>query len=157
MHELKQYLDAVCDADSYGDATLRSITSEHCIAFAVKLMEKHASIGLGFNGSCTDGTFGILELAAGTLCMFSQRSATHGTLLRLEAVPALTGLLDPELSPSCVENAASALGNLGGHVCCRAAVRSGGGIGALVRLLRADTPSRIQVSKLQRLSVLHAD
>lgn len=91
------------------------------------------------------GMFGVLELAASTLCMLSQRPAAHSLLRSCGAVAALISLLSPLYTSATVENAASALGNLSADSACRHVLRSSGGVGALVRLLKPDCPTKMQV------------
>jgi hypothetical protein len=64
---------------------------------------------------------------------------------------ALVNLLTPLQPTAVVENAAAALGSLAGHAGGRLALRSLGGVGALVRLLKADCPARMQVRARARL------
>jgi len=99
---------------------------------------------------------GLLELSASTLCSLSQRQAAHPLLLATGAVPALISLLPPTHTACTVVNACSALGNLAADAPCRRAVRSQGGVGALVRLLRADAPSAMQAAAASAVCLLAA-
>lgn len=87
----------------------------------------------------------MTDLAAATLCMLSQRTPAHEPLASAGAIPALLQLLDPLQSACAVDNAAKALGNLSADAACRSLMRSSGGVGALVRLLKDDCPDTMQV------------
>jgi len=65
------------------------------------------------------GAHGLLELAASALAMFSQRPAAHSTLMTCGSVSALIALTHPSHTPSCVESAAVALGNMAADSSCR--------------------------------------
>jgi hypothetical protein len=87
----------------------------------------------------------IAELASATLCMLSQRTSSHELLTSGGSIPALLLLLEPSQSACAVDNAAKALGNLSADVAARAVIRSNGGVGALVRMLKSDCPGVMQV------------
>jgi hypothetical protein len=55
-----------------------------------------------------------------------------------------------------VANAASALGNLAADPDCRRELRRQGGVGALVRLLKADAPGAMQAAAAGALCLLGA-
>lgn len=78
--------------------------------------------------------------------MLSQRAAAHEPLARAGAIPALLQLLDPLQSPCAVDNAAKAIGNLSADTACRSLIRSSGGVGALLRMVKDDCPDTMQVS-----------
>ena len=87
----------------------------------------------------------VLELASSALCMLSQRESAHELLHSSGTIPPLISLCSPRFTSVTVENAASALGNLSADVPCRHSIRSHGGIGALVRLLKEDCTAKMQV------------
>jgi hypothetical protein len=93
----------------------------------------------------SQGSQVVTDLASATLCMLSQRTPAHEPLASAGAIPALLQLLDPLQSPCAVDNAAKALGNLSADATCRSLIRSSGGVGALVRMLRDDCPDTMQV------------
>lgn len=86
--------------------------------------------------------------------MLSQRTAAHEPLANAGSIPALLQLLDPVQSPCAVDNAAKALGNLSGDAACRSLIRSSGGVGALVRMIKDDCPDIMQVSSDDGLSCM---
>jgi hypothetical protein len=87
----------------------------------------------------------VVDLAAATLSMLSQRPPAHEVIASAGSIPALLQLLDPLQSACAVENAAKALGNLSADAACRSLIRSSGGVGSLSRLLREDCASSMQV------------
>jgi hypothetical protein len=92
------------------------------------------------------GAHGVLELAASALCMLSQRPSSHELLHSAGAVLPLVALATPRWTSAAVESACCALGNLSADGPSRHAIRSQGGVGALVRLLRSDCTPKMQVS-----------
>lgn len=94
---------------------------------------------------CLQGSQVVCDLAAATLCMLSQRVAAHEPLANAGAIPALLQLLDPLQSPCAEDNAAKALGNLSADTACRSLIRSSGGVGALLRMVKDDCPDTMQV------------
>lgn len=88
---------------------------------------------------------GVLDLAASTLNMFSQRRTAHELLRAHGAIEVLVKLLSPLLATSVTKHAARALGNMANSTNCRFAIRNSGGIGGLIRLLKPDCVDRIKV------------
>lgn len=89
-----------------------------------------------------------MELATSALAMFAQRPWAHDLVHSSGAVQHLVAALNPLQPAVVVEHAANALGSLATSGRCRAAIRGAGGIGVLVRLLRRDTDSIVQVRDL---------
>ena len=137
--ELKAYLQSVYDADILGDTGLQQLSMQHCVAYCVRLLDMLADTGKYSN----KGSFGVLELATSTLCMFSQRPAAAELLHEQGALPALVKLLSPLFPSVAVVNTANTAGNLAHDPLSRQAFRSAGGVGALVRLLRPDAVHRV--------------
>jgi len=193
VSDLKMYLEAVLDADRAGDDVLLAITQQHCIAFAVKVINEAEGALVPLDKVCcfcvalwldlcqhkgnhqrpasrpthrpplsnphrarTQAMRGVVDLAASTLCTLSQRASARELLLNENAVPALVSLLTPSHHARAVTDAAAALGNLSSDPDCGRAVRSGGGVGALVRLLRPDAPSSMQAAAAAALCLLAA-
>mmetsp|Transcript_25551 Transcript_25551/g.55657 ORF Transcript_25551/g.55657 Transcript_25551/m.55657 type:complete len:586 (-) Transcript_25551:158-1915(-) len=152
VSELKQYLQGVYDADLMGDAALQSLTTEHCLSYTVRLMDLMADA----SKYSSKGSLGVLELATSTLAMFSQRPSATDAIVASGAVPAMVRLLSPLYPAVAVVNVANTVGNLAGDVNVRLAFRAGGGVGALVRLLRSDVESSAQTAAAAALSLLAA-
>lgn len=95
--------------------------------------------------SWNKGSYGVLELVASTLAMFSGRSLVFTTLLQAGAIPALNKLLNPLFPTAVVINAANAVGNMSEDLNVRLSFRANGGVGSLVRLMRDDVDSTVQV------------
>ena len=86
-------------------------------------------------------------MVASTLAMFSGRTSAYSALLQAGAIPALHKLLSPLFPTVVVINAANAVGNMSEDLNFRLSFRANGGVGALVRLLRDDVDSAVQVRK----------
>eukprot|EP00798_Chlamydomonas_sp_ICE-L_P012446 gene12446-15650_t len=171
VSELKAYLKAVYDADLVGDSLLQEIATEHCLGFTVKLMDALAD-GSHYSETGTygvlelatstaamfsqHGTYGVLELATSTAAMFSQRAYAVPMMYDNGAVAVLIRLLSPVFPSVCVVHVANALGNLSSDLSCRLTMRSGGGVGALVRLLRSDVEGSVQAAAAAAISLLAA-
>lgn len=149
---LKAYISSAADAELDGDDELLAITAAHASSYAVQLIKSAADPAvLPCKGSQV-----VTDLAAATLCMLSQRTPAHEPLASAGAIPALLQLLDPLQSACAVDNAAKALGNLSADAACRSLMRSSGGVGALVRLLKDDCPDTMQASAAASLALLAA-
>eukprot|EP00775_Hariotina_reticulata_P009012 gene9012-9185_t len=152
VSELKSFIQAVADAELDGNEILVGLTASHTARYAAGLIKQLAE-QTGLPSKCNQV---IADLASATLCMLSQRTGSHELLTSGGAIPALLLLLDPMQSPCAVDNAAKALGNLSADVAARAVVRSSGGVGALVRMLKSDCPGVMQASAAASLALLSA-
>ncbi|EFJ40754.1 hypothetical protein VOLCADRAFT_108020 [Volvox carteri f. nagariensis] len=150
--ELREHLQAVYDADLLADSTLRAITMLHAVAYATRTMDRFSEPGK----YAAEGNAGVLELGASTLAMFSTRAGSSAAFTESCSVPVLVKLLSPLYPPVVVVNIANAIGNLAEDLDIRLALRSGGGVGALVRLLRPDCESSVQAAAAGALSLLSA-
>lgn len=83
-------MQSVYDADLLGDSVLQALASEHCIAYTVRLVDTIADSAAKYE---SQGSYGVLELAASTLAMFAGRAAAIPVLLQSGAVPAMNKLL----------------------------------------------------------------
>ncbi|GAX79983.1 hypothetical protein CEUSTIGMA_g7422.t1 [Chlamydomonas eustigma] len=149
INELKQYLQSVYDADLLSDPALQTLTSEHCIDYTVKLVGAVADIAGKYEN---EGSYGVLELAASTLAMFSGRPSAIPSLLKFGAIPAIVTLLSPLFPPVVVINAANSVGNVADDMNARLSFRANGGVGSLVRLLRDDVEVSVQTSAAAALT-----
>ncbi|KAG1677479.1 hypothetical protein FOA52_001935 [Chlamydomonas sp. UWO 241] len=151
VSELKRYLQSVYDSDLLADPALIDITSEHCIGYAVHLLDVVSDSRYEQHGS-----FSVMELAASTLQMFCGRPAATPLLLSAGAVPVIVRLLSPLYPEAVVVRMANCLGALADDFEARLAVRAHGGAGALVRLLRPDVEAAVQAAAGSALSLLSA-
>ncbi|KAG2490283.1 hypothetical protein HYH03_011235 [Edaphochlamys debaryana] len=150
--ELREHLQAVYDADLISDATLRSLTLLHAVAYTARTLDRLSEPGR----YALEGNAAVLELGASSLAMFSGRPGASTAFVEASAVPVLVKLLSPLYAPVVVVNIANAIGNLAEDLDVRLALRSGGGIGALVRLLRPDCEGAVQAAAAGALSLLAA-
>mmetsp|Transcript_27752 Transcript_27752/g.70743 ORF Transcript_27752/g.70743 Transcript_27752/m.70743 type:complete len:579 (-) Transcript_27752:845-2581(-) len=150
--ELKAYLQSVYDADLLGDSVLQELATGHAVGYCVRLLESLAEP----TGAATKGSLGVLELATSTLAMFASRPAAARALADAGAVPLMVRLLSPLFPTVAVVNVANAVGNLAGDSGARLSFRAGGGVGALVRLLRPDVDATAQTASAAALSLLAA-
>ncbi|GIL89985.1 hypothetical protein Vretimale_17956 [Volvox reticuliferus] len=150
--ELREHLQAVYDADLLADTQLRALTMLHAVAYATRTLDRLSEPGK----YAAEGNAGVLELGASTLAMFSTRAGAAAAFTEASTTSVLVKLLSPLYAPVVVVNIANAIGNLAEDLDIRLALRSGGGIGALVRLLRPDCESSVQAAAAGALSLLAA-
>ncbi|PNW72513.1 hypothetical protein CHLRE_16g687182v5 [Chlamydomonas reinhardtii] len=150
--DLREHLQGVYDADLLSDPQLRALTMLHAVAFSTRTLDRFSEPGR----YALEGSAGVLELGASTLAMFSSRAGGAVAFAEAFAVPVLVKLLSPLYAPVVVVNIANAIGNLADDLDIRLALRSGGGIGALVRLLRPDCEASVQAAAAGALSLLAA-
>ncbi|KAG2434292.1 hypothetical protein HXX76_008016 [Chlamydomonas incerta] len=150
--DLREHLQGVYDADLLSDPQLRALTMLHAVAFSTRTLDRFSEPGR----YALEGSAGVLELGASTLAMFSSRVGGAAAFAEAFAVPVLVKLLSPLYAPVVVVNTANAIGNLADDLDIRLALRSGGGIGALVRLLRPDCEAAVQAAAAGALSLLAA-
>ncbi|GLC34368.1 hypothetical protein PLESTB_000736600 [Pleodorina starrii] len=150
--ELREHLQAVYDADLLADSQLRALTMLHAVAYATRTLDRLSEPGK----YAAEGNAGVLELGASTLAMFATRTGSAAAFAEACTTPVLVKLLSPLYAPVVVVNIANTIGNLAEDLDIRLALRSGGGIGALVRLLRPDCESSVQAASAGALSLLAA-
>ncbi|KAG2447415.1 hypothetical protein HYH02_007742 [Chlamydomonas schloesseri] len=150
--DLREHLQGVYDADLLSDPQLRALTMLHAVAFSARTLDRFSEPGR----YALEGSAGVLELGASTLAMFSSRAGGGAAFTEAFAVPVLVKLLSPLYAPVVVVHIANAIGNLADDLDIRLALRSGGGIGALVRLLRPDCEASVQAAAAGALSLLAA-
>lgn len=150
--DLREHLQAVYDADLLGDPQLRALTMLHAVSFATRTLDRMSEPGR----YAQEGAVGVLELGASALAMFSSRAGAGAAFADSGTVAVLTKLLSPLYAPVVVVNVANAVGNLSEDVDVRLTLRGGGGVGALVRLLRGDCEASVQAAAAGALSLLAA-
>jgi hypothetical protein len=141
----------VADAELDGDEDLLALTAAHAARYAVGLIHQATDAGTCLVSKAHQV---VVDLAAATLSMLSQRPPAHEVVLTAGAVPVLLQLLDPLQSACAVENAAKMLGNLAADAASRSIIRSTGGIGSLARLLKRDCAPSMQAAAAAALSLL---
>ncbi|KXZ43813.1 hypothetical protein GPECTOR_80g173 [Gonium pectorale] len=150
--ELREHLQAVYDADLLTDPQLRALTMLHAVTYTTRTLDRLSEPGR----YAVEGNAGVLELGASTLAMFSTRVGAAAAFAEAGTTPVLVKLLSPLYAPVVVVNTANTIGNLAEDLDIRLSLRSGGGIGALVRLLRPDCEASVQAAAAGALSLLAA-
>ncbi|GFR52021.1 hypothetical protein Agub_g14445 [Astrephomene gubernaculifera] len=150
--ELREHLQAVYDADLLSDTQLRALTMLHAVTYTTRTLDRLSEPGR----YAVEGNSGVLELGASTLAMFSTRAGAAVAFAEACTAPVLIKLLSPLYAPVVVVNVANTIGNLAEDLDMRLALRTGGGIGALVRLLRPDCEASVQAAAAGALSLLAA-
>lgn len=151
VSELKAYLQSVHDSDMMGSPSLQHLTASHAVEFAVKLLNQLVEAARNTNKAAVCG---VMELAAATLLMFSQRESCWELLREKGALQTCIQLLSPLYTSQVVQSATGVVGNVARDVDCRLAFRAAGGVGALVRLLRPDCDKIMQLCAITGLSLL---
>ncbi|PNH01380.1 hypothetical protein TSOC_012741, partial [Tetrabaena socialis] len=150
--ELREHLQGVYDADLLYDPSLRALTMLHAVSYTTRTLDRLSEPGR----YALEGNAAVLELGASTLAMFSSRAGAGLAFYEATTAPLLVKLLSPLYAPVVVVNVANTIGNLAEEVDIRLALRSGGGVGALVRLLRPDCEASVQAAAAGALSLLAA-
>lgn len=152
VRELKSHLQSVYDADLLLDPELRALTALHAVAYATRTLDRMSEPGR----YSMEGSAGVLELASSTLAMFSSRPGAGAAFAEAGTAPVLIKLLSPLFPPVVVINICNNVGNMADDYDFRQALRTGGGVGALVRLLRGDCETAVQAASAGALSLLSA-
>lgn len=166
--KLAAFADATLDACCCTTPGLLDVTAVHASAAATQLALTATEIINACGGrdaprhACT-----AAELAAGALCALAERPVAHEPLLRTAGVSALMALLqlgdrdilgntgvDAHTVAAAVATAAHAVAALASDDACRAALRAGGGVGVLTRLLRTQGHVNVAAAAARALAAL---